>query len=249
MHRLILGFLAVHTALTSSLGIVDAMPSGALTQSAGASSEIAVGNTAVLERRDRWKWSVFLMGRDETLRQVQCVEYLLHPTFPDPRRSVCSRGALPGKGFVLNAEGWGTFTIGVKIVYRNGQIQYLRHELRFTAEAEGWQSLPATPGNLGLKIPVTAAVLLNGHFELALRASRSSTGEFTLRYEQITVQQYGPRRSARWIFEVFVNDELVWRLAMDSPSDPRSPRPPSDVKRSVPAEAVVSVRVLAHREH
>lgn len=82
------------------------------------------------EAPGRWNWTVFLRGPDSALSQVKCVEYTLHPTFPNPVREVCARGTGP-QAFALAATGWGTFEIGVRVFLKNGQVQQLKHQLRF----------------------------------------------------------------------------------------------------------------------
>jgi transcription initiation factor IIF auxiliary subunit len=91
---------------------------------------VSVDNVARQEGPGRWSWTVFLRGPDQTLRQVKCVEYTLHPTFPNPVREVCNRGTGP-QAFPLSASGWGTFEIGVRVFLTNGQVHQLKHQLRF----------------------------------------------------------------------------------------------------------------------
>jgi len=44
------------------------------------------------------------------------VEYLLHPTFPNPRRVVFDRQSK----FALRSSGWGRFNLKVKITFKDG---------------------------------------------------------------------------------------------------------------------------------
>jgi hypothetical protein len=93
---------------------------------------IYTANTAKLVRKDLWDWTVFVVGDDSTLKEIKCVEYTLHPTFPDPIRTVCKKGATSGKGFFLSTSGWGTFVIEVKVMFNDGGVRELRHQLRFS---------------------------------------------------------------------------------------------------------------------
>jgi transcription initiation factor IIF auxiliary subunit len=93
-------------------------------------SGVSVDNVARRETPTTWTWTVFLKGSDQALSQIRCVEYTLHPTFPDPVREVCNRGKGP-KAFALSATGWGAFEIGVRLFLKNGQVQQLKHRLRF----------------------------------------------------------------------------------------------------------------------
>lgn len=94
------------------------------------SVDLSVNNVASEAGNGYWNWTIFLQGSADSLAQVNCVEYTLHPTFPQPVRTVCE----PGNGeypFGLPASGWGTFEVGVRIFLKNGQIREARHQLRF----------------------------------------------------------------------------------------------------------------------
>lgn len=54
-----------------------------------------------------WKWSVWLAGTQAELASVERVVYHLHPTFPDPIRTVTDRKTQ----FRLDETGWGEFEI------------------------------------------------------------------------------------------------------------------------------------------
>jgi transcription initiation factor IIF auxiliary subunit len=87
-------------------------------------------NVATQVRPGLWDWTVFIEGDEDQLSQVQCVQYTLHPTFPDPVRTVCERGSGP-RAFPLSASGWGTFQITVRIMTKDGKTYELKHDLAF----------------------------------------------------------------------------------------------------------------------
>lgn len=74
-----------------------------------------------------WEWGIYVDGSPDELHKINCVEYTLHRSFPNPVRMVCS----PANKFKLTARGWGTFTIPVRVLLKNGSIQRLTHRLRF----------------------------------------------------------------------------------------------------------------------
>jgi transcription initiation factor IIF auxiliary subunit len=74
-----------------------------------------------------WQWGVHLTGPTATLGKIKCVEYSLHPSFPNPVRVVCN----PQKGFELMTNGWGTFSIPIKVIFKDGTTQTLTHQLQF----------------------------------------------------------------------------------------------------------------------
>jgi transcription initiation factor IIF auxiliary subunit len=91
---------------------------------------IKVGNVATERRKGLWKWTVYIQGPAQALNKIKCVQYALHPTFPNPNREICARGK-PTQAFPLTATGWGTFEIGVRVFLKNGQIQELKYQLKF----------------------------------------------------------------------------------------------------------------------
>jgi hypothetical protein len=96
---------------------------------------VTTDNTAKPIGSGRWEWTVFVNADPATLSQIHCVEYLLHPTFPDRDRKVCDRGSIPGQAFSLTANGWGTFDIPVTVFFNDGKTQTLTHHLSFDKPA------------------------------------------------------------------------------------------------------------------
>jgi transcription initiation factor IIF auxiliary subunit len=90
-----------------------------------------VSNTSNYAGAGRWDWAIFVDADPDALRQIESVEYNLHPTFPNPVRKVCGQ---PETKSALSSNGWGTFTVKVKIQYKNGSVENLEHELIFKQE-------------------------------------------------------------------------------------------------------------------
>lgn len=90
---------------------------------------IITKNTGIVIKGDRWEWTIYIVSKDETLSEIDCVEYILHPTYPDPIRRVCDKGSAPGKGFFLKDTAWESFTIGVRVIFKNGKTEFLKHQL------------------------------------------------------------------------------------------------------------------------
>jgi transcription initiation factor IIF auxiliary subunit len=93
---------------------------------------IYTANTSTRVKEDRWDWAVFIVGDNSTLKEIKCVEYTLHPTFPNPVHKICTKGSTSGKGFFLSSSGWGTFIIKVKIMFKDGDVREFKHQLRFS---------------------------------------------------------------------------------------------------------------------
>jgi len=91
---------------------------------------IAVSNTSRYVGDGRYDWTVFVYGTLITSDQIRCVEYTLHPTFPNPVRRVCTRGKDLGHAFALNSNGWGEFMIELRVFFRNGKEQRLSYALK-----------------------------------------------------------------------------------------------------------------------
>src|ERR1035441_1241077 len=66
---------------------------------------------------DWWEWWVWIEGPDSELDQVKRVVYTLHPTFPNPVRTISDRSTK----FRLKSAGWGTFRIFARVFYKSGE--------------------------------------------------------------------------------------------------------------------------------
>jgi transcription initiation factor IIF auxiliary subunit len=87
-----------------------------------------VQNTSTYAGGGRWDWKIFIVADAQTLQEIECVEYTLHPTFPQPVQRVCNR---PDTGFAYSSNGWGTFMVKVTIQYKSGRVENLEHALVF----------------------------------------------------------------------------------------------------------------------
>lgn len=74
-----------------------------------------------------WRWSLWIDGPAEDLDRIQSVTYTLHPTFPEPIRTVTDRASK----FQLRCSGWGVFRIPVKVRLKSGETLELAHQLQF----------------------------------------------------------------------------------------------------------------------
>jgi hypothetical protein len=83
------------------------------------------------ESARRWRWAVWLEGSDAELERVDHVEYLLHPTFPEPVQVRRNRQ----NKFRLEATGWGEFTISARIRHKEGTEAVMRHLVRLGERA------------------------------------------------------------------------------------------------------------------
>jgi transcription initiation factor IIF auxiliary subunit len=84
-----------------------------------------------------WTWSVWIDGPDAELDQVQFVEWVLHPTFPNPIRRATQRQ----DKFRIEASGWEAFEINAQVSTKDGREQHLKHQLRLDEPGE----VPAEP--------------------------------------------------------------------------------------------------------
>jgi hypothetical protein len=85
-----------------------------------------------------WVWAVWLAGPPEILAEVEAVEYILHPTFPDPVRKVTDRVS----NFRLEAQGWGEFQLKARVHIDDADDILLAHwiELDDIAPTKGIES-------------------------------------------------------------------------------------------------------------
>ncbi|RKH43542.1 pYEATS domain-containing protein [Corallococcus sicarius] len=122
--------LGIMGVLFASGALLPPLSAGAALQPVpGQTQSLRVGNDAVRLGTNLWRWTAYIEAPDAVLRQVRCVEYTLHPTFPDPVREICERGKGP-RAFPLEATGWGSFTLQVRVFFEDGHIQKLTRRLR-----------------------------------------------------------------------------------------------------------------------
>jgi len=96
-------------------------------------SDISTDNVSRYVGNGKWDWTIFIKASDEVLRGISCVEYTLHSTFPVPLQRVCERGS-GVYAFGLTMNGWGTFLVPIKIIYKSGTPRYLKHMLVFESK-------------------------------------------------------------------------------------------------------------------
>ncbi len=91
-------------------------------------ADLIVKNISSYTGAGRWDWTIFVEADSRSLQQIKCVEYHLHPTFSEPVRKVCNQ---PETKFAYSTNGWGTFTVKVNILFKDGHSQELEHPLVF----------------------------------------------------------------------------------------------------------------------
>jgi hypothetical protein len=110
---------APHT--TTSKGAADIR--GNVDSDAQLEPSIHVAHTAVrdpsLDRGslEYYRLSIFLTASETDLRKVSRVVYHLHPSFPDPDRTVSTRS----NDFALETAAWGQFNLTADVYLRNSE--------------------------------------------------------------------------------------------------------------------------------
>ena len=88
---------------------------------------LAVAQSQKYEGDQWWRWSLWIEGSAEDLDRIESVTYTLHPTFPEPIRTVRDRASK----FQLRCSGWGIFRIPVRVRLQDGKMVELAHQLQF----------------------------------------------------------------------------------------------------------------------
>jgi hypothetical protein len=105
-----------------------------------------------LELRNRWRnqgdvwwdWEAFLDDHgSKELRQVESVDYVLHPTFARPVRQVAD----PEGGFVLRAGGLGGFALKAFARMKDGSSRKFVHKLQLRYEPTEGESVSEAETN------------------------------------------------------------------------------------------------------
>lgn len=78
--------------------------------------------------RTYYRWRVFVDEPGQVLNNIAEVQYLLHPTFPDPLHVQTNRD----EKFALEATGWGTFSIQISVNFKDRSTLRTTYDLDFS---------------------------------------------------------------------------------------------------------------------
>jgi hypothetical protein len=88
----------------------------------------------------------FVAGSQSEMLGISVVEYVLHPTFPDPVREIED----PAHCFALETEAWGSFELSARLLMKDGADHELK--LVFQLLRDNWPLGPiAAPADLSLE--------------------------------------------------------------------------------------------------
>lgn len=104
-------------------------------------SQFHLENDSIARSDDWWKWSVWVEGPEHELDDIEHVTYRLHPTFPQPVRSVTDRATK----FQLESAGWGEFSISAVVRMRSGEDIRLERWLQLGQETVSRAAAPTRP--------------------------------------------------------------------------------------------------------
>lgn len=76
---------------------------------------------------DWWRWCIFVDEKEQVVKKIKQVEYTLHPTFPDPIRTVDDRS----ERFALYSSGWGQFTAFIEIIFNDNTTKNQSYFVKF----------------------------------------------------------------------------------------------------------------------
>ncbi len=89
---------------------------------------------------NRWAWSVWLTGKHGELQKIDRVTYGLHPCFPNPTRIIRSSDNRFLLSISEQEDTWGTFTLTLRVVWKNGAHQ--RGQVNLDFKDSNGQSAP-----------------------------------------------------------------------------------------------------------
>jgi hypothetical protein len=92
-----------------------------------------------------YEWRVFVDEPQKVLDSIEQVDYVLHPTFPEPFQTSRDRN----KNFELRATGWGGFTIVITIHYVDGHVAKTSY---FLDLQKSWPAVTTASKPLQLKL-------------------------------------------------------------------------------------------------
>lgn len=115
---------------------------------------VAFNNTASDVGEGSYQWTVYVDADAVTLSHIRSVEYTLHPTFPNPVRTVSTRE----NKFALSAIGWGEFTIYAKVYFTDGTAGSYRYRLNLAKATRPSSSVEQAPRDLTKRVLTRSTV-------------------------------------------------------------------------------------------
>jgi transcription initiation factor IIF auxiliary subunit len=89
-------------------------------------TDLNVENTAKYTD-GHYSWTVFIVGDENILQNIDYVQYNLHPSFPNPVQVVRARGSKCA--FAFSSTSWGEFSVHVKVRFKDGNETSFDHWL------------------------------------------------------------------------------------------------------------------------
>ncbi len=138
------------------------------------------------------------------LDTIDHVEYVLHPSFADPQRSSHKQRDC----FAVYSAGWGTFTVGIEVFFKNGERTLTRHRLELLKD--GWPKPKAQPHKLAQNEQLVYESLTKSAFRW--RKLSTITRESTLSGEETVaaLRSMEARNVARRAFFTGMDGGELW---------------------------------------
>lgn len=96
-----------------------------VTQNYTENKNIKVAQSSHYMGNDNWTWAIWIDAPEQDLDSIDAVVYTLHPSFNPPVIRVSSRSSQ----FRFDTRGWGTFTIYIRVYFKDQSVMDLEHDL------------------------------------------------------------------------------------------------------------------------
>jgi hypothetical protein len=153
---------------------------------------------------DYYAWCLYLDATLEKLREIRQVEYTLHPTFPDPVRSVSE----PEHCFALQSEGWGDFEVYMRVFSVDGDLTRLVYPLEL--KRDNW---PRGTRLTGFDDEATRRVyegLLEEEWEWRKLSTLARYGDISLGETGAILGRLADKRAVRKAYFLSLEGEELW---------------------------------------
>jgi transcription initiation factor IIF auxiliary subunit len=81
-----------------------------------ADHNVSISSAATGPAKGPWQWTIFLKGAPDAIAHVGCVTYVLKGNFPNPTRTICSRGS-EAQPFKSTGTSWGAFSVSATVTF------------------------------------------------------------------------------------------------------------------------------------
>jgi transcription initiation factor IIF auxiliary subunit len=153
---------------------------------------------------DVYSWCVFLNAPLGVINGIRTVEYTLHPTFPNPVREITDAD----HAFALQSEGWGTFSIEIRVFYNDGHEDELEYALKL--KRDDWPKGPKLQDFESDKMKLVYSALFDPKWEWRKLSTIAKIASLAPDQAQTILERLASGHFVRKAYFRSIDDQELW---------------------------------------